>query len=102
MGGVIVMGNLNTLTNSSLILYNNTLKRYGYVKQQEVEKLLLLTFLFDIVNASDYFYTYNNTTFSFELDTNRIQNTNLIFKQISMCLNNSSCSMGKGTQKFRQ
>ena len=91
MGGVIVMGNLNTLTNSSLILYNNTLKRYGYVKQQEVEKLLLLTFLFNIVNASDYFYTYNNTTSSFELDTNRIQNTNLIFKQISMCLNNSSC-----------
>ena len=85
------MGNLTTLTNSSLTLYNNTLKKYGYVKQQEVEKLLLLTFLFDIVNDSDYFYSYNNNLEVFELDRNKVNNVNLIFKQISMCLNNSSC-----------
>ena len=77
------MGNLNTLTNSSLRLYNDTLKRYGYVKQQEVEKLLILTFLFDIVNASDYLYTYNNETLTFDVNQQLLNTTNLQFKMIS-------------------
>lgn len=85
------MGNLNTLTNSSLRLYNDTLKRYGYVKQQEVEKLLILTFLFDIVNASDYLYTYNNETLTFDVNQQLLNTTNLQFKMISNCLNNTSC-----------
>ena len=85
------MGNLNSLTNSSLILYNDTLKRYGYVKQSEVEKLLVLTFLFDIVNDSDYLYQYNDETNLFELNTTLYNSVNYTFKLISMCLNNSSC-----------
>lgn len=85
------MGNLNTLTNSSLRLYNDTLKKYGYVKQQEVEKLLILTFLFDIVNNSDYLYTFNNDTEVFEIDQELLTTTNYNFKRISMCLNNTSC-----------
>ena len=85
------MGNLNTLTNSSLRIYRDTLRRYGYVKQQEVEKLLVLTFLFDIVNNSDYLYKYNDSTEMFEIDTTLNSTINYNFKQISMCLNNTSC-----------
>ena len=85
------MGNLNTLTNSSLILYNDTLKKYGYVKQQEVEKLLVLTFMFDIINDSDYLYSYNEETNAFEINQDLYNITNYNFKRLSMCLNNSSC-----------
>ena len=70
------MGELDELTFQALERYFSVLEKVGYVKQKDVDKLILLTFLYDIVENYSYYIT--------EDDYNMIND-------IIACLYGSSC-----------
>ena len=70
------MGNLDELTFQALERYFSVLEKVGYVKQKDVDKLVLLTFLQDIIEHYSYYIT--------EDDYNMINS-------IIVCLYGSSC-----------
>lgn len=70
------MENLDELTFQALERYFSVLEKVGYIKQKDVNKVILLTFLQDLMEHYSYYIT--------EDDYNMINN-------IIVCLYSSSC-----------
>lgn len=85
------MANLNTLTFASSNTYKNMLDKFGYVKDKDAAKLLVLDFLYELSTDTDYVYVYDSETQQFTIDLIRLQNLNNIIHNLTFCLMHTSC-----------
>ena len=85
------MANINTLTFASSNTYQNILNRFGYIKDTEAVKLLVLDFLFDLSTESDYVYKYSIEDQKFQADPLLTNFVKEVLYKTTDCLMRTSC-----------